>query len=99
MRTVPVNLHLKPRYPKSLTKAGKSSLQPSASQSTARPSWPATDVNVPHSCTVRLPEGTDLESAAVKNAAAEAIRTKTATGASRSVDFIGVVLVKAPAMR
>src|SRR5712664_1066855 len=99
MRTVPVNLPLKPRYPKSLTKAGRSSLQPSASQSTAEPSCPATEVNVPHSCTVRSPEGTDLESAAVKNTAAETIGTKAATRASRFVDFIGGVLVKARAMR
>src|ERR1700730_16245480 len=99
MRTVPVNLPLKPRYPKSLTKAGRSSLQPSASQSTAEPSSPATEVNVPHSCTVRSPVGTDLESAAAKNTAAETIRAKAATRASRIVDFIGVVPIEAPASR
>src|SRR6185436_3241603 len=98
MRTVPLNLHLKPRYQKSLTKEGRSFSQPSASQSTAQPSSPATEVNVPHSCTVRYsgtdrsPEGTDGESEAIKNTAAETVRVDATARARRMVDFIGVVL-------
>src|SRR5215510_7335291 len=63
MRTVPRRLTLNPAYPKCSTKEGKSfavatsgdcgHTPVSGNHSTARPSLPAIDVNVPHSCAIR----------------------------------------------
>src|SRR5207249_11133153 len=75
MRTVPVNCHLKRRYPNSLTNPGGSSLHPSASQSTADPSSPATDVNVPHSWTVRSLGSVESVLAAIRIVAADMMST------------------------
>src|SRR5215510_1785576 len=63
MRTVPRRLTLNPAYPKCSTNEGKSFAVATSghcghtpvngNHSTARPSLPAIDVNVPHSCAIR----------------------------------------------
>src|SRR5438552_11169672 len=94
MRTVPCSLHLNPLYPYSLTNAGRSFLQPKASQETAAPSSPATEVKVPHSWTVRSSlNWRDCPPAAISKTP-ETASTGARIAVTRMVDFISSLAVE-----